>query len=146
MPGLFTKLSLPATLIAVLLAFALSGCGESEKEKATAQVCSARKDINKQVQTLSELQLSTSLLTDAKDSLEAIVSDLGTIKEAQPKLKLAEDKRVESAVSTFEKEVTSIVSGLVTNQSLSKAEAELKASLKKFASNFGEALNSINCG
>ena len=146
MPGFFTKIPLLATVIVVLGALALSGCGESEKQKATASVCKARKDINKQVQTLGELQLTTNLLTKTKDSLEAIVSDLGTIKDAQPKLKLNEDKRVESAVNTFESKVTSIVSSLITNQSLGKAESELKSSFKQLGNNLADSLNSINCG
>ncbi len=76
----------PAIIALLLGALVLAGCGESSQEKAKAQVCKAKSDISKQVKMLSELTISTNLLTQAKDGLEAIASDLTTIKDAQPNL------------------------------------------------------------
>lgn len=140
--------TLPRTLaIAALLlgVLALAGCGESSEEKAKAQVCSARSDIAKQVTKLSELTISTSILTQAKDGLEAISGDLTKIKDAQPDLEPARRKQIETATHTFEMQVTAIITGLVSNPSLSNAEKQIKSSLKQFAASFQNALTPINC-
>ena len=133
-------------IVVLLLAGLLfAGCGESSEEKAKAQVCSAKSDISKQVTMLGELTLSTSILTQAKDGLEAIGSDLTKIKDAQPNLEPARKQQIEAATRTFESQVTSIISGLVSNPSLSNAEKQLKASLRQYAKSFEQALAPINC-
>jgi outer membrane murein-binding lipoprotein Lpp len=133
-------------IFALLLAgLVLAGCGESSEEKAKAQVCSARSGIQKQVTTLSELTLSTSILSQAKDGLEAIASELTKIKNAQPNLEPARRKQVEAATHTFETQVTSIVTGFVTNPSLSSVEKQLKSSLTQYAKSFEKVLVPINC-
>jgi hypothetical protein len=133
--------------IAVLLlgVLVLAGCGESSQEKATAQVCEARSDISKQAKMLSELTISTSLLTQAKSGLEAISSDLTKIKDAQPNLNPARKEQIQAATHTFEAQVSSIVTGLVSNPSLSNAEKQIKSSLTQFATSFEHALAPINC-
>ena len=95
-------LAIAVLLLGVLL---LAGCGESSEEKAKAQVCTAKSDISKQVKMLSELTISTSLLTQAKDGLEAIASDLTKIKDAQPNLAPARKEQISSATHTFEAQV-----------------------------------------
>ena len=132
-----------ALVLGVLLL--LAGCGESSEEKAKAQVCKAKSDISKQVKMLSELTISTNLLTQAKDGLEAIASDLTTIKDAQPNLAPARKEQISSATHTFEAQVSSIITGLVSNPSLSNAEKQLKASLTQYAKSFEAALAPINC-
>jgi hypothetical protein len=131
-----------ASLLGVL---ALAGCGESSAEKAKAQVCTARSDISKQVKTLSELAISTELLTQAKDGLEAIGSDLTKIKDAQPNLEPARKQQIETATHTFETEVTSIITGFVSNPSLSNVEKQLKSSLNQYAKSFEKVLAPISC-
>ncbi len=136
-----------AFAIAALLlgALVLAGCGESSQEKATAQVCEARSDISKQAKMLSELTVSTNLLSEGKTGLEAIGKDLTKIKEAQPNLAPARKEQIQAATDTFQTQVTSIVTGLVTNPSLSNAEKQIKSSLKQFASSFEAALAPVNC-
>jgi hypothetical protein len=132
-------------VVPLLAALLLAGCGESSEEKAKAQVCSAKSDISKQVTMLGELTISTSILTQAKDGLEAIGSDLTKIKDAQPNLEPARKQQVEAATHTFESQVTSIISGFVTNPSLSNAEKQLKSSLTQYAKSFEKVLAPINC-
>ena len=135
-----------SAIIALLLgALVLAGCGESSQEKAKAQVCTAKSDISKQVKMLSELTISTNLLTQAKDGLEAIASDLTTIKDAQPTLAPARKEQISSATHTFEAQISSIITGLVSNPSLSNAEKQLKASLTQYSKSFEQALAPIDC-
>jgi hypothetical protein len=143
----FRALGGRAFAIAALLlgALLLAGCGESSQEKATAQVCAARSDISKQAKMLSELTVSTSLLSEGKAGLEAIGKDLTKIKEAQPNLAPARKEQIQAATETFQTQVTSIVTGLVSNPSLSNAEKQIKSSLKQFASSFEAALAPVNC-
>jgi hypothetical protein len=124
---------------------ALVGCGESSQEKAKAQVCAARSDISKQVQMLSELTLSTSILTEAKTGLEAIASDVTKIKDAQPNLEPARKQQVAAATDTFATQVASIITGLVSNPSLSNAEKQLRSSLSQYVKSFEQALAPIDC-
>jgi hypothetical protein len=137
---------LASAIIAVLLGgIVLAGCGESAEEKAKAQVCSARADITKQANTLSELTLSTSIISQAKGGLEAIGSDLKKIREAQPNLAPARKQQIEAATHTLESQVSAILTGLVSNPSLSNAEKQLKTSLTQYAKSFEQALAPINC-
>lgn len=135
----------PAIAVLLLGVLLLAGCGESSQEKATAQVCQARSDISKQVKMLSELTISTNLLTEGKTGLEAIGKDLTKIKEAQPNLNPARKEQIQAATDTFQTQVTSIVTGLVSNPSLSNAEKQIKSSLTQFGTSFEHALAPINC-
>jgi hypothetical protein len=133
-------------LIALLLGvFVLASCGESSQEKAKAQVCAARSDISKEVKKLSELTLSISILTEAKSGVEAIGKDLTTIKNAQPDLEPARKEQVQAATRTFESQINSILSELVSKPSLSKLETQLKSSLTQLASSYEKALAPLNC-
>jgi hypothetical protein len=131
-----------ASLLGVLV---LAGCGESSQEKAKAQVCSARSDIQKQVKTLGELTLSTNILSQAKDGLDAIGSDLKKIKDAQPNLEPARRQQIETATHTLEGQVSSIITGFVSNPSLSNVEKQLKSSLTQYSKSFEQALVPISC-
>lgn len=121
------------------------GCGESSQEKAKAQVCAARSDISKQVQMLSQLTLSTDIITQAKAGLEAIGSDVTKIKDVQPNLEPARKQQVAAATSTFATQVASIITGLVSNPSLGNAEEQLRSSLSQYVKSFEQALAPIDC-
>lgn len=139
-------LSKPAALIALLIgALVLAGCGESSQEKAQAKVCAARSDITKQVKTLSELTLSTDSLTQGREAVEAIVGDVKTIKNAQTDLEPTRKELTAVAIRTFETQITSIATKLISSPSLSNAERQIKYSLKQAAANFEHALASVHC-
>jgi hypothetical protein len=135
----------PFVVLPLLGVLMLAGCGESAQEKATAQVCQARSDISKQAKMLSELTISTNLLTEGKAGLDAIGKDLTKIKEAQPDLAPARKQEIQTATNTFQTQVSSIITGLVSNPSLSNAEKQIKSSLTQFATSFEQALAPINC-
>jgi hypothetical protein len=140
------KIITPILAVALLLtAFVLVSCGESAEAKAKAQVCEARSDISKQVKTLSELTLSLNVLTEAKTGVEAIGKDLTKIKDAQPNLQPASKEQVKAATSTFEAQINSILSELVSKPSLSKIETQLKSSLTQLAGSYEKALAPLSC-
>lgn len=133
-------------MLALLLsALALAACGESAQEKAKAQVCSARADITKQVDTLTGLTITTASVSQVKTSVEAISGDLKKIKDAQANLDPSRKEQVQNATATFATEVTKIVSGLASNLSLSNAEAQLKTAVSQLAASYKQTLAPINC-
>ena len=133
-------------MVALLLSpLVLAACGESSQEKAEAQVCSARANISTQISTLSELTLSTSSVTTAKTSFEAISSDLTKIRDAQQNLAPTRKQQIEAATHTFESQVTSIVNEFTSTLSLSNAATQVKSAVTKLTSSYRQTLAPINC-
>jgi hypothetical protein len=123
----------------------LSGCGESKEEKAMKKVCSARADINTQIEHLKALPLSTESVEQAKTDLSTISADLNKMKDAQSDLAPDRKAEVEKATSEFSSEVQAIVSSATSNLSLSNAQAQLKPAVEKLASSYAKALGPVNC-
>ena len=143
-----TVLPKPFVLAALALSvLALAACGESSEEKAKKAVCGARAEISKQITKLSELKISTNLPAEIKAGAEAIGKNLTKIKDEQDKLAPARKEQVQTATRTFESQVSSIVSGLVSTGSLSltNAEAQLKSAASQLKSSYTTALAPINC-
>lgn len=138
---------------AVLLsAVALAACGESKQEKAKAEVCAARGEINKQVTKLQGLTPTTSIVNEVKGSLEVIAKELEKIKDAQPNLEPARKEQVQAATNTFEQQVTTVASGVVSSLSgtsiesaLSSAGPKLKSAFTTLANDYKQALGPISC-
>jgi hypothetical protein len=136
----------------LLSAVALAACGESKQEKAKAEVCAARGEINKQVTKLQGLTLSTNVANEVKGSLEVIGKELEKIKNAQPDLEPARKEQVEAATKTFEQQLTTVASGVVSSLSttsiesaLSSAGPKLKSALNTLATDYKQALGPISC-
>ncbi len=143
--------SLPVAVL-LLSTAALAACGESAQDKAKAQVCSARSDISKQISKLQGLTISTNTLTEAEASFEAIGKDLSQISKAQPNLNPARREQVEAATKTFETELSSITSGVVSklgsgnpSAALTSAQPALKAAVSQLANAYKQALGPISC-
>jgi hypothetical protein len=133
-------------IVALLLStVAFAACGESAEEKAKSQVCDARADIATQLSTLTTLPISTSAVTEAKTSLEAIGEDLKKIKDAQPDLEPGRKAQVEKATEAFQKQLSSTVTGLTSGLSLANAETQLKTALHQLANSYKQTLAPINC-
>jgi phospholipase/lecithinase/hemolysin len=126
-------------------ALALTACGESAQEKAKAEVCSARANISKQVNTLTSLTAATISPTEVKTGVESIANDLTKIKNAQGKLAPARKEEVQSATHTFETQLGSILTGITSNLSLSNAETQFKSALTQLAESYKKTLAPINC-
>jgi hypothetical protein len=139
---------MPARLLAtaaVLGTLTLYACGESAQEKAKAQVCSARSDISKQVTALSQLTLSTEVVSEVKAHVEAIGADLRKIKDAQPNLEPARQAQVQAATAEFEKQFSTITSDLASELSLTNAKSKLEGAVRQLAAGYKRALEPINC-
>jgi hypothetical protein len=133
--------------LALLLAgsLAITACGESAQEKAKAEVCSARADISHQLNMLTSLTASTISPTAVKTGVEAVANDLSKIKKAQGNLAPARKEQVQAATHTFETQLSTILTGITSNLSLSNAEAQFKSALSQLATSYKSTLGPINC-
>ncbi len=128
--------------VAVLLAgtLGLAACGESSEEKATAQVCSSTKEIQAQIAKLQTLPLSTSSVSEARVSFEAIDKSVGRIKEAAPNLEAARKEEVAAAEREFQTSLAP-VAAKVASTALSSGDVE--AELKQDEAPFKDALATL---
>jgi uncharacterized phage infection (PIP) family protein YhgE len=137
----------PWILISLLAvaALAFAGCGESKEDKAKKQVCSARSDIQKQVNELSNLTAATATTEGVKDSLSSIQSDLNKIADAQSDLNAERKQQVQAANDKFVSEFKSITSQIGQNLSIGNAEAKLQAAAQQLAAAYKSTFAAIDC-
>jgi hypothetical protein len=138
---------IPALLLVVGLGPAAVGCGngESAEEKAMNQVCDARADIEKQVNEVKALTVSTATVDGIKGNISAIENDLTDIKDAEGQLNEQRKQEVQSATQTFETQVESVAKNLLSSVSLSGAQSQLQSSLQQLAKSYQETLAPIDC-
>ena len=135
-----------ALLLAVLLsAAAVAACGESKQDKAKSQVCDARDDIAKQVDTLKGLTVSTATTDQVRTSLTAISDAVKKIANAQGDLSGERKAQVQQANETFTSQVKDIATSLGTSTSLSDAASKLSAALDQLASSYQQTFAKISC-
>jgi hypothetical protein len=139
-----------AILLAVLVALALGACGggssgSSKQDKAKQQVCSARDDIAKQVDTLKGLTLSTATLDTVQTSLKAIDDDLTKIKDAAGDLGGGDKSQLQKANQEFVTKVNSIASSLLKTTSLSQARSQATAALQQLADAYQQTFAKFSC-
>lgn len=140
-----------AVALAALAAVPLSGCGESQQEKAQKAalntVCTARNDIKNRLATLKTLTPSIAALPQLKTEGEAIFEDLKRIQQAQPDLAPARKQKVEQATQTFQHEVSTVLSSMssLTSSSLSSAGPQLESALNRLQASYSQALSPIEC-
>src|SRR4051794_19058890 len=135
----------------VVLALALSACGSggastSKQDKAKDQVCSARDDIGKQVDTLKGLTLSAGTVSTLQTSLKAIDDDLTTIKNSVGDLTAGDKSKLQEANQTFVSKVNSIASSLSKSTSLNQAQSQAKDALQQLASAYQSTFAKFDCG
>ena len=135
------------TIVAmIVLALVVSACGgQSKSDKAKSQVCDARADISKQVDTLKGLTVSTATTSQIKSSVTAIANDLKTITNAQGDLSADRRSQVQQANKAFESQVKDIVSTLGSTTSLSSAKSQLTTALTQLADAYKQTFAKISC-
>jgi uncharacterized phage infection (PIP) family protein YhgE len=133
-------------LSAVGMAVALAGCGQSDEEKAKADVCDASDDIHTQVGELQDLTLGTATLDKVKSHLTAIRDDLQKIADGQADLKQSDKQKVEKANKTFRDQVQALAADVGQSVSLEDAAKRLKQDFSDLATTYEQAYGRIDCG
>lgn len=136
-----------AALALLVVVLGLAACGGDSKEtKAKNQVCDARDDIAKQVDTLAGLTVSTATVDQVQTSLKAIGDDLTKITDAQGDLSDQRKSEVQAANDAFKSEVQSIASGLGQSTSIDQAKTQLTSALQQLATSYKKTFATIDCG
>jgi len=140
----------PMLVLAAAGALALGGCGggsssSSKQDDAKAQVCDARADISKQVDTLKGLTVSAATLDQIQTSLKAIDSDLKTIAGAAGDLKGDDKSQLQQANKEFVTQINNIASSLVKSTSLSQAQSQAKDALSQLSDAYQQTFAKFSC-
>jgi chromosome segregation ATPase len=124
----------------------LGGCGESEEEKALNRVCDARADIERRVDDLAGLTITTVSIERVTSNLEAIRDDLEKIAAEQEELSPERRREVEQAGERFRSQLETTARNLVSGEtSGEEARAAARSALDDLASSFREAYGPIDC-
>jgi phosphoglycerate-specific signal transduction histidine kinase len=137
------------TLMLLLIVLAAGGlltaCGQSDEEKATDQVCSARDDIAKQVDQLKGLTLTTATTDQVQNNVQAIRDDLAKIADARANLSDNQRTQVEQANDAFRSEMGNIAATVARSTSIEEASAQLKAAFNDLAATYNKTFGQIDC-
>ncbi len=135
-------------VVAALLGSAalMVGCGESEEEKAQNEVCDARADIERRVDDLAGLTITTASIEQVTNNLKAIQDDLETIAAEQGDLEPERRQEVEQAGKRFRSELEAtardFVSGATSGE---EAGARAGSALDELAKSFRETYGPVDC-
>jgi chromosome segregation ATPase len=134
-------------LLASLLAALPVACGESEEEKAQERVCDARADIEKRVDNLADLTITSASIDEVTNNLTAIRDDLEKIAAEREELAPEQRDAVDQAAKRFRSELETatkdVVSGTASGE---EAGARIGAALDDLAKSFREAYGPVDCG
>ena len=137
--------TLTLVLAALVPAGVLVGCGESEEEKATSQVCAARDDISKQVKELQGLTLTTATTNQVRDNLQAIKDGLSTMSSAQTDLSEERRTELEKANQAFGDAVRDTAADVGRTLSIEDASTQLQSAFEGLAATYGSTLGKFDC-
>jgi chromosome segregation ATPase len=135
-------------VLAALLGSAalLVACGESEEEKAQNEVCDARADIERRVDDLAGLTLTTVSIERVTNNLEAIRDDLEKIAAEQEDLAPERRSEVEQAGQRFRSQLETTARDLVSGTTSGEEAGERAASaLDELSNSFREAYAPVDC-
>ena len=135
-------------LLAALIASAAlaASCGESDEEKAQNAVCDARDDIQKQVDELSNLTITSASIDQVTGHLKAIRDDLGEIADQQDQLDPDRKQQVEQAGKQFRSELGEVAGDVVAGTTSGEdASARVSSALDGLAKSFTQAYGPVDC-
>lgn len=138
-------MKLAFVLLTAALMFALAACGESDEEKAKADVCDARDDIQANVEELRNLTLGTATLDKIQSNLSAIEDDVRKIADAQGDLSESDRQQVEKANEAFRSKLRSLAGEVGRSLSLEDAAQQLKSAFASLATTYRQAFTPVNC-
>ena len=133
-------------LSALGVGLAFSACGESDEEKAKADVCDARDDIQANVKELQGLTLGTATADKVRSSLNAIKDDLARIADAQGQLSDSQKQEVQKANEAFKSKVQALAGDLGRSVSIEDAVQQLKSDFAQLATTYQQFFAPIDCG
>jgi uncharacterized protein HemX len=133
-------------LSALGLGLAFAACGQSDEEKAKADVCDARDDIQANVEELQSLTLGTATTDKVRSSLNAIKDDLAKIADAQGQLSEDQKQQVQKANEAFKSKVKAVSEDLGQSVSIEDAAKQLKSDLAELATTYQQSFAPIDCG
>jgi predicted nucleic acid-binding Zn-ribbon protein len=132
--------------LAGVLAVVPVACGESDEEKAQNRVCDARADIQKRVDDLAALTITSASIDDVTSNLKAIRDDLEKIAAEREDLAPEQRQEVEQAAKSFRSELETaakeVVSGAATGE---QAGARIGSALDQLAKSFRKAYGPVDC-
>jgi hypothetical protein len=134
-----------AVILLALAAGVLTACGESKADKAKNQVCDARDDIAKQVDTLKGLTITTATTDKISSSLAAIQSDLKKIADASGDLSAERKKDVQAANDAFKSTMSQITADFAGKLSIQDAATQAKAALQQLADSYAGTFGKLSC-
>jgi len=133
-------------LLVCLLAALPVACGESEEEKAQNRVCDARADIQKRVDDLAALTITSASIDDVTSNLKAIRTDLEKIAAERNDLAPEQRQEVEQAAKSFRSELEAaakdVFSGAASGE---QAGARIGSALDQLAKSFRKAYGPVDC-
>jgi hypothetical protein len=139
-----SRAALAVTLVACL-ALVIAACGQSKEDKAMDTVCSARADINQQINTLKGLNAGNFTVDKVQQSITAITSDLSKISNAQGDLKGSRKTQVQNATQEFKSTMTDLVKTVGRSLSTSDAATQATQALQQLSAEYQKALAPIDC-
>jgi len=135
-----------AAAVLASLALVAAGCGSDSKEaNAQSQVCDARANIQKSIESLQDLTLSTATTDGIRTQLEGIRKDLGTIRSAQGDLNSDRRDELQKANSEFTATLKSVAQTVLRSTSAQDAEAEIQKAADQLESTYKSTLSPIDC-
>ena len=133
-------------ILAGVLAVVPVACGESEEEKAQNTVCDARADIQKRVDDLAALTITSASIDDVTSNLRAIREDLEKIAAEREDLAPEQREEVDQAAKSFRSELETAASDVVSGAaSGEQAGARIGAALDDLAKSFRRAYGPLEC-
>ena len=132
-------------LSALGLGLAFAACGESDEEKAQADVCDARDDIQANVKELQGLTLGTATTDKVRSSLNAIKDDLQKMVDVQGDLNDSEKEQIQKANEAFKSDVKALAGDLGRSVSIEDAATQLKSGFAELAATYEQSLAPIDC-
>ena len=135
-----------ATTLLASVALAAVGCGaDSAEEKAQTQVCDARANIQKSINSLKGLTLATGTTDEIRQQLEAIRKELGTIRSAQGDLNANRRAQLQSANDKFADTIRTSAQTVLRSTSAQEASMALRQAADQLETTYKSTLSPIDC-